>query len=299
MLDVIRLAHKYHLPLQESGPRCRPGWVQLQCPQCGSGGTHGGWYLGFSLERGNFHCWRCGSVKFWVALEGLLGIHDKGQLLDIVKEHQKGGTTIAKQAITRLRRIEPPKGSGPLNQVHHKYLQKRGFDSHQLEEDYDLLGTRHTGDAWAWRIIIPVKNQEGRVVAYQGRSIGDAQPKYKFTEDAKCLEDPHTLIYGLDRIDGETIIIVEGVPGVWRIGPGAVATFGIDWKRPQANILRAIPRRFVLFDPEPAAQKRARQLAEYLCIFPGETTILEGFATDPGEFSLGKVLGLRKFTGLS
>jgi len=297
MLDFVALAQKYRISLLTSGnAHCRPGWVQCQCPFCGSRGSHEGWYLGFSKEQGCFSCYRCGSVRFWDVLDALLGGHEEAR--KAVNEFQMDKVRAPRPVITRQRAIKPPPGAKPMVKAHRKYLQDRGFDPEALEEEWGLLGTGPTSGPWSWRVIIPVSSAKGRVVAYQGRSIGGAQPKYKMSDDADILEDPHGLLYGLDRAKGDAVIVVEGAPGVWRLGSPAVGTFGIDWKREQANVLRKYKRRYILFDPEPKAQQRAEQLAATLSLFPGETEVLSGFTTDPGEFSERKVRRIRESLGL-
>lgn len=299
MLDILKFCQANRVPFITSGnAHCRANWVQLQCPQCGSRGSHGGWYLGFSLERGCFSCYRCGKVKFWDVVLRLLRTNDREHANRIVSQFQLGKRFEPAAKPTRLKTLPEPPDCGELQPAHKKYLRGRGFIPEALVDEWGLRGTGRFGGVWSWRVVIPVKNSDGRVVAYQGRSIGDANSKYRFTEDKECLEDPDTLIYGLDRVVGNSVIVVEGCPGVWRLGPGAVGLFGIDWKLPQADRLREWDNRFILFDPEPMAQKRAEKLAEHLSIFGGNTEILTGFDTDPGEFSRGQVRRIRRELGL-
>lgn len=79
--------------------------------------------------------------------------------------------------------------------------------------------------------------------------------------------------------------IVEGPADVWKLGPGAVALLGIDWKIEQALLLRHFKRRYIMFDPENAAQKRAKELAYWLSAFPVETWIISETETDAEDMS--------------
>lgn len=68
--------------------------------------------------------------------------------------------------------------------------------------------------------------------------------------------------FTIDKAAGDSCIVVEGVTDVWRLGPGAVATFGIKFRPAQVAMLaRHFKTIHVLFDPEPAAQAQARKLA--------------------------------------
>jgi DNA primase len=64
-----------------------------------------------------------------------------------------------------------------------------------------------------------------------------------------------------------------------------VATFGIEWTKEQARLLRAYPKRFVMFDSDRAeAVNQAKKLAWYLAGFGGGTEFvdLKG-GRDPGD----------------
>lgn len=303
MLDYRRFCSANRIPLLDSGHHhCHVGWTQTHCPICAGGRE--GWHLGWNLSRGGFRCWRCGPLKFWDAIQLLLHC-ERPAARSAVAQHQIGGSFLVermkatKAPVTRPRDLKRPPGYGAFYGVHRAYLAGRGFDPDELASRWDLGATGPYGGVWAWRIVIPIANETGRVVAYQGRAIGEGvTPKYKMTDKEKCLQDPDTLIYGLDKVMSDGVIIVEGVPGVWRLGEGAVALFGIDWKRKQANHLRRFKRRYVLFDPEPVAQKRAVALAEYLSIFGGTTEVVSGFQCDPGDFSTGQARRVRLKLGL-
>lgn len=284
MIDFIRLCRQFHISTQQK----REGWLQLQCPLCGSQGTHGGWYLGYSLSSGAFSCWRCGALRFWDVIPKLLRVSER-TAREALKTYwsfpQVKQPKLQNGPKPRQRELLPPCPAGPLGEPHLDYLASRGFNGPQIATQWGLKGIGYDGGTWSWRILIPIRNEHYKTVAYQGRSIGEARPKYRMTEDHLCLEDSKSILYGIEEADEDTVIVVEGPTGVWRLGPGTVATLGIGWHTEQANRLRKYKRRFVLFDPEVKAQKRARMLAEYLAVFPGETEILSGFDSDPGDFS--------------
>jgi hypothetical protein len=297
VLDIERFCSTYHIPiLPEGHHHCHAGWMQLHCPFCGGAD---GWHLGFNLQWGNFNCWRCGSLKTLNVIGAFLKTNRKQDILDVLRKFQirKQGEPL-RERVERNDKLDPPVGMGPLTRLHRLYLRRRGFNPTALEQLWGLRATTHLSGEWNWRIVAPIRDQDGRVVAYQGRAIQtDVRPKYKMTDRDDALIDPSHLLYGLECAQ-KSVVIVEGVVDVWKIGPGAVATFGIDWKQEQANRLRCFNQRYVLFDPEPKAQQRALALAENLSLFGGVTEVIYGYDTDPGDFTNAQVRRLRTKLGL-
>lgn len=284
--------------LEEGHHHCHLGWAQTHCPFCARG--KGGFHLGFNLEYGNFNCWRCGKHSVWDVVSSLINTKNKSKIYQTIQQYQIKGLKkqTKKRAATRKRNINYPPETKTLSAQHKKYLRGRGFNPIELETLWELLGTKHLSGEWNWRIIIPIHNLEGQVVAFQGRAISpNVKPKYKMINKEEAAEEPSGLVYGLHKVEGESIIITEGPADVWRVGPGAVALFGTDWTMGQANKLRKFNNRYILFDPEPTAQKKAYELAEWLSAFPGQTEVISGFEKDPGDMTgkeLKEVRGLLK-----
>ncbi len=284
MLDIVRLCTERKVPFLLSGHHhCKVGWVQMHCPKC-AGGLQG-WHLGFNLERGNFHCWRCGSIKTTEVLSGLLRLSHPADVYAVIEQYQKTGPILPSGRSHKLpNQLRPPPGLTPIRLVHRAYLRMRGFRPAQLVRNWELQGTTFESGAWNWRVVYPIRDIDGRIVAWQGRAIhADAQPRYKTTSAHEMLVDAKTLIYGIHCVPGDAVVIVEGAADVWRLGPGAVASLGIGWKHQQINRLRGFNRRYLLFDPDLAAQRRATEAANHLSLFGGTTEIISGFATDPGD----------------
>lgn len=285
MFDFPRACREKHWPfITEGHHHCHQGWGQTHCPFCGNG--LGGWHLGFHLVVGVFNCWRCGSHSGWDVVTALLKTRDKSEVYQLLEQYETGRKgQFTQKEIVRKRTLIPPPGMLDLQPVHRKYLKGRRFIPSHVSRLWDLKGTTHLGGPWSWRVVIPCRTADGTIVAYQGRALRDQQPRYRMTNDEDCLVHPKSILYGIDKVRGSKVLIVEGPTGVWRLGPGSVATLGIDWHIKQANQLRQFTHRYILFDPEPTAQNRARQLAEWLSYYPGTTEILSGFATDPGDMS--------------
>jgi DNA primase len=161
-----------------------------------------------------------------------------------------------------------------MTERHRKYLKSRSFDPDQLEQDWGLLGTGPLGP-FSNRIIIPIY-QAGELVCYQGRDItGKSPTRYKSCSDDKAVLPIKSCLYGIDKVEGEKIIITEGATKVWRIGPPAVATFGAIVTDAQILMLKKFQRRIVLFDGDNTGRERAANLSARLGMFPGKTEVFE------------------------
>lgn len=294
MLDFIRLCKEQNIQYLESGHHhSHEGWAQINCPFC-TDGTHG-WHLGYSLERGNMNCWRCGSHSIYDYFKIVLPNKSVKQILN-----QYNDATFLpekKMMKPRTKKAKRPPGLTSLYPVHEKYLKDNKFKKGIIKE-WDLQATSGTSGEWCWRIIAPISDRAGVVTGYAGRALQkEIRPRWKFTRNEEMSADPKRMLYGIDRVQ-DRVLIVEGVSDVWRMGAGAVAVFGIDWNVEQAFILKDFSHRFILFDPEREAQKRARELAEWMAVFPGETEIISGFETDPGEMSQNQADEIKKELGI-
>jgi len=179
---------------------------------------------------------------------------------------------------------------------HKRYLEKRGFDWKKLVQLWDLQGTGAAGGRLAWRIIIPVY-QDNQIVTWMSRRITDQEPRYAAASPSESLVPIDRCVYGIDYCRNSAIC-VEGSADVWAIGPGACSTFGVRVSHAQTETLSKFPLRCVLFDAgdlERAAQQRAKDLCDKLSIFPGRTVrvILET-GKDPGSCSEEEREQLRK-----
>jgi hypothetical protein len=266
VIDFIRLCSEQGIQYRTEGTKHnRPGWVQTYCPFCGHRGK---WFLGYHLETGAVNCWHCGKHRL-VDVVRLSLQCNKEKALTIIRKYETGRKARKEIQIRVSSNLAPvvlrlPGGCGPMLPRHRKYLAGRKFDPEDVALTWGLLGTGPVGE-YRNRIIIPIF-LEGKMVSYQGRDItGKSDLKYKACAmENEVVHHKHTL-YGIDLVPGDTAVIVEGAADAWRLGPGAVATFGTGFTIPQLNLFcRKFTRAFLLFDPEPSAQDRADRAANLL-----------------------------------
>jgi DNA primase len=90
--------------------------------------------------------------------------------------------------------------------LHHRYLTERGVDS-KTAADFGI-GAYPGKGLMADRLVIPIHNEDGVLVAYAGRSLDLSEPKYKFPPRFR---KSHVL-FNLNRAIryGSAVIVVEG-----------------------------------------------------------------------------------------
>jgi hypothetical protein len=270
--DFSRLTIDYHIPTASPGDKHnRRGWVNVACPFCiGSAGHH----LGFNQAKSYFTCHRCGGHNAVETIRRLLNIDwETAKALFTRYGGRAYYAPEEEEARERPSAVKLPVGTSEVTPRHARYLAGRGFTPHVCVEEWGLLGTGLIG-AYKLRIIAPVLYR-GNLVSYQGRDItGKAPLKYKACPEPEEVIPHKHLLYGADKVPGHSVVVVEGVTDVWKLGPGAVATFGIEWTPEQVARLKQFSRRFILFDSEPQAQRQARELAGALGAYRGETSLV-------------------------
>ena len=192
-----------------------------------------------------------------------------------------------------LGKLVIPTGIKGLHSAHKKYLHGRGFKWRELERLWKIRGIG-IASRLAWRIWIPI-HYHGEVVSWTTRSISSNPRITRYVsagEDEEAM--PHKeLLYGED-LARHAIIVNEGPFNAWRIGPGAVATFGSGYSIEQLERMAKYPTRAICFDNEPEAQKRARKLVNDLSVFPGDTYNVVLDRKDAAEESRENIDRLRK-----
>ena len=116
-------------------------------------------------------------------------------------------------------------------------------------EQAGLLVARNDGDCYdrfRGRLMFPIEDINGNVIAFGGRIIGEGEPKYlNSPESAVYVKGRH--LYGLARAKNairkdETLIIVEGyfdLLALWNAGiSNVVATLGTALTREQVDLIR-------------------------------------------------------------
>ena len=121
------------------------------------------------------------------------------------------------------------------------------------------------------RVIFPILDRRGQVVAFGGRTLGDGQPKYLNSPESSLFEKRRVL-YGLAQAlptarKERAFIVVEGYMDVIALHQAgfdtAVAPLGTALTEEQLQILWKIaPEPILCFDGDTAGQRAAGRVAE-------------------------------------
>lgn len=128
-------------------------------------------------------------------------------------------------------------------------------------------------DRFRGRLMFPIRDERGNLVAFGGRLLGDGQPKYINSGDTPVFSKSRVL-YGLNRArmavsEARTAVLVEGyldVIACHRAGlTNAIATLGTSLAEEHAKLLkRWCDRVIVLYDADAAGEKAAERACSIL-----------------------------------
>src|SRR5207302_4533175 len=90
----------------------------------------------------------------------------------------------------------------------HPYLAQRGIDPETAE--YFGVGFFSGKGSMSGRIVIPIENERGELVAYAGRSIDGTEPKYKLPAGFKKSQVLFNLCRALEEDSAAAVVLVEG-----------------------------------------------------------------------------------------
>jgi DNA primase len=175
-------------------------------------------------------------------------------------------------------------------------------------EDYSVAGLQQAGlvlrsdqgrlyDRFRDRVMFPIMNPKGEIIAFGGRVLGEGEPKYLNSPETPLFEKGRE-VFGLPQArqslrEKNTAIVVEGYMDVVALAQhgigNAVATLGTATTATHVQkLLRQVDRLVFCFDGDAAGRKAGwRALENSLEALPEQKTI--GFvflpeADDPDSF---------------
>jgi hypothetical protein len=170
------------------------------------------------------------------------------------------------------------------------YLHDRGFDPLALSRDFGVgVCTMVTNDKYRimrGRVYMPV-TVNNKLVMFQGRKVGQVSKndiKY-YTAGKKSLA-----LYNHDRaVHQPLVVVVEGVPSVWRLGAPAVALFGKTLSHWQCTTIATTwvgKPVFLMLDHDADVEGYVASGVEQLCRYGANVVpVLLPDARDPADYT--------------
>ena len=288
--DITGFLSSKGIHYQTEGKNISSGWLGTRCPFCQDPSNH----LGINLQSFNFSCFRCGEtgsiLKFVAAIEGSSWSQVKTIVAEFSSQEFKTHKRLDQEP---TRHFTAPITAPTLSVTAKNYLRKeRNFPYKMLERKYGI-GCFKPESIYRFRLFIPVFFN-GQLVTFTTRSYNDkVTPKYLHCPKRTSSLFAKETLYNLDNAKDGTAIVVEGPIDAWRIGDGAVATFGVIYTQKQIKLLRErFKRVFIMYDAD--AQEQAWRLAEALSTFNMEVNVVTLKIGDPGSMTATEAREIRR-----
>ncbi len=153
------------------------------------------------------------------------------------------------------------------------YLKKKGYNDNELRETglFTYDEKRGVTDKFWNRVMFPIMDANNRVIAFGGRVMGDAKPKYLNSPETKVFDKSRNL-YGLNVARSsrkDYFLICEGYMDVISLHQAgfnnAVAALGTAFTQRHATLIKRYVKEVVLtFDSDEAGIKAALRAIPYL-----------------------------------
>lgn len=144
------------------------------------------------------------------------------------------------------------------------YLNAKGFDDNTLKDAglIDISENKGATDVFWNRVIIPIADINGKVIAFGGRVLGDGMPKYLNTRDTLIFNKRHNL-FAMNiakKSKRRGIIVCEGYMDVIAMHQAgfdnAVASLGTAFTYNQANLIKRFTDEvYLAYDSDDAGTK--------------------------------------------
>jgi DNA primase len=266
MESVLR---HYRVELRRSGKHQYRGCCPIHHGD-GSGAFH------VNLAREIFHCFSCGAggtvLDFVAAMEGcsLLEAARRIQAIPCSANLQPDLWKSApnEMGLVTKRRMVSSALNFTLKGIDssHPYLADRGIAQETAIEFgvgfYSGPGLMHS------RLVIPIHNADGQLIAYCGRSVDQTQPRYRlpptFTK-SQILFNMHRACRGMEK----SVVVVEGFFDCMKVHQASIRSvvglMGSVLHEPQRHsLLEHFRQVTLLMDGDPAGRKASTIIAKTL-----------------------------------
>ena len=192
-------------------------------------------------------------------------------------------------------------GYAPKDSTHFIDYYRKASISEEALFELGLLRRGEDGNAYAMfrqRIMIPIRDRWGRVIAYTARYIGTnpKAPKYINSTTSPIYSKGDTL-FGIDRAsrvrNADYFIVVEGAPDVLRMQSvgldNTVAALGTAWTDSQFSLLRKFTTSICFIPDSDVAEGKAYGPGFEAVMTNGAEAVRKGFNVTVRELPFAKV----------
>lgn len=277
--NIQQFLEDYNVPFIPDG-----NILQVHCPFCLAPGSRP--KLGIFADYGNGNCWKCNKKSRKEIIEAFADGAALKTIYDTYGGEEYTGTfTSATKIRGGASTIELP-GEAGLNEAATKYITGRGFDPVVLSTVFQLYSTDHLGK-YNFRVVIPILWKK-KIVSYTCRDYTGKRPKekrYLTCDPDKEILFHKSILYNYDNCNSDSVILVEGPIDTWPFRTNACAPFSSTITDEQLLLLLKFKRVYIMFDPEPDAQAKAKKAAEKLTSLGVYAEVVDIGSGDPGAFS--------------
>lgn len=272
--NAVAFCQDYNIEYALEGKNISHGWVGIHDPFSIDSSFHGG----INPDGGYFYSWKSG----WHPLEEVISELVGGDYLQtkmIIKQYSY--ESLASEVIKVKERFEI--SDYQTTRAMRDFLRARRFNARYIIEKYDVRGSAN-----GRRLVIPIYFN-GEIVSYQERDI--EHKFYKACPKDRAILNYKDILYNLDNCVIDTVVVVEGVTDVWRMGDNCVCTFGKSVTKKQLTLLaKKFKKVIIMFDPEYEAQKDAKKIGVELAMMGIDVVIENTYCdllnvSDPGDFT--------------
>jgi len=258
----------------------------FRCPYCGDSQKSRTKARGFVFRKKNDLFFKCHNCGVGASLGNLVKTIDLKTYKDYIFERYKKGVETHSSPQPEFKFNAPVfrkkgilknlKSISDLSTDHpaRRFIQKRLIppesfsDLYLCESFYKFTNTLIPNkfsslDGDHPRLLIPFRDEQGGVFAYQGRAFGKEQPKYITIK----LDDDKDKIFGLDKVDkSKPIYVVEG-PLDSLFLDNCVAVAGADFSNMKGDLI-------IIYDNEPRNKEINKQIEKTInqgksvCLWP-------------------------------
>lgn len=235
MIFVVDYLNSRGVDYKASGKNVGSNDVNIDCLWCGENGQH----LGINKYTGQLNCWVCGFIDeerrpsfldLVMEIEGC-PFHEAKKVVEEYSDEYAGDEYGIPPSLNTGKVVLPEEAedfANPKTRNHRDYalayLEARGFGWPEINK-YNLSFCPR--GRYECRVIVPIY-YGGVLVTYLGRSYRNRpdENRYDNLPLGKSLMRHKELLYPVDLFSGDSLMLVEGVTDVWRLGHDSLATLG-------------------------------------------------------------------------